>query len=163
MNTHKLTDTQVALLSEAGQHPKGAITLPQRLRGGAVQRVVSPLFTKGLVEEVEHRAELPAWRTDKDGVRWSLLITRAGLQAMGVELEAAPCSRSRSTRAGTKQEHLIAMLRRPNGATIDEIISATGWQAHTVRGAISGALKRKLGLDVTSEKVEGRGRVYRVG
>ena len=52
------------------------------------------------------------------------------------------------------------MLRAEGGATIDEIVAATGWQAHTVRGAFAGALKKKLGLEVTSEKVEGRGRVY---
>lgn len=53
------------------------------------------------------------------------------------------------------------MWRRPEGTTIDEVIAATGWQAHTVRGAMAGALKKKLGLEVTSEKVEGRARVYR--
>jgi predicted transcriptional regulator len=57
---------------------------------------------------------------------------------------------------------MIALLRRPAGATIDEIVAATGWQKHTVRGAIAGALKKKLGLQVTSEKVEGRGRVYQI-
>ena len=41
-----------------------------------------------------------------------------------------------------------------------EITAATCWQSHTVRGAMAGALKKKLGLEVTSEKVEGRGRVY---
>ena len=54
------------------------------------------------------------------------------------------------------------MLRAETGATIDEIVAATSWQQHTVRGAIAGALKKKLGLDVTSEKVEGRGRVYKL-
>lgn len=54
------------------------------------------------------------------------------------------------------------MLRAPNGATIEEVMSATGWLSHTVRGAIAGALKKKLGLKVTSEKVKGRGRVYRI-
>ena len=54
------------------------------------------------------------------------------------------------------------MLKAPKGATIDEIVAAFGWQPHTVRGAIAGALKKKLGLEVTSEKVEGRGRVYRI-
>jgi hypothetical protein len=67
-----------------------------------------------------------------------------------------------AARADTKQARLIAMLKAPKGATIAEIIDATGWQAHTVRGALSGALKKKLGLNVTSEKVEGRGRVYRI-
>lgn len=54
------------------------------------------------------------------------------------------------------------MLRSPDGATIAEIAAATGWQTHTVRGAIAGALKKKLGLDVVSEKIESRGRVYRI-
>jgi Protein of unknown function (DUF3489) len=65
-------------------------------------------------------------------------------------------------REGTKQALLISMLRRPDGATVEEVVEATGWQKHTVRGAISGALKKKLSLDVTSDKVEGRGRVYRI-
>jgi hypothetical protein len=65
-------------------------------------------------------------------------------------------------REGTKQAALIAMLREPDGATIAEIAEAIGWQAHTVRGAIAGALKKKLGLEVTSEMVEGRGRIYRL-
>ena len=55
------------------------------------------------------------------------------------------------------------MLKRPEGATVPEIIAATNWLAHTIRGAMAGALKKKLGLQITSEKVEGRGRVYRVG
>ena len=68
----------------------------------------------------------------------------------------------RKTRNDTKQAQLIAMLRRKEGATIAQIVAATGWQPHTVRGAFAGALKKKLGLEVTSEKVEGRGRVYRL-
>ena len=54
------------------------------------------------------------------------------------------------------------MLARAEGATIDEIVAATGWQPHTVRGAFAGALKKRLGLTIESEKVEGRGRVYRI-
>lgn len=68
----------------------------------------------------------------------------------------------RATRKNTKQERLIEMLKRPKGASIDEIVEALEWQPHTVRGAIAGALKKKLGLDVTSEKIDGRGRVYRI-
>jgi hypothetical protein len=66
------------------------------------------------------------------------------------------------SREGTKEAMLIAMLRRPEGATIAQVIEATGWQAHTVRGAISGALKKKRGLEVTSEKNEAGERVYRI-
>ena len=62
----------------------------------------------------------------------------------------------------TKQQIMIDLLRRPEGATIEEITAATEWQSHTVRGAMSGALKKKLGLKITSEKVEERGRVYRI-
>ena len=69
----------------------------------------------------------------------------------------------RRARTDTKQAKLIAMLEAKDGATVDEIAAAFGWQAHTVRGAIYGALKKKLGLEVASEKVEGRGRVYRIG
>lgn len=54
------------------------------------------------------------------------------------------------------------MLKRPSGATIDEIVAAFGWQAHTVRGAIAGALKKKLGFNVLSDKTKARGRVYRI-
>ena len=61
----------------------------------------------------------------------------------------------------SKQDDVIAMLRRPEGATVDEVASATGWQRHTVRGVFSGTLKKKLGLTVASSKEE-RGRVYRI-
>ena len=66
-------------------------------------------------------------------------------------------------RTESKQSQLIAMLQQPDGATIVEITKALSWLPHTVRGAIAGALKKKLGLNVESEKVElSRGRVYRI-
>jgi Protein of unknown function (DUF3489) len=61
----------------------------------------------------------------------------------------------------SKQDEVIAMLRRPEGATVDEVASATGWQRHTVRGVFSGTLKKKFGLTIASAKEE-RGRVYRI-
>ena len=61
----------------------------------------------------------------------------------------------------SKQDEVVAMLQRPEGATVDEVASATGWQRHTVRGVFSGTLKKKLGLTIASAKEE-RGRVYRV-
>jgi hypothetical protein len=66
-----------------------------------------------------------------------------------------------SARSGTKQA-LLDLLRRKEGGTIAEAVKATGWQPHSVRGAISGTLKKKLGLAVISDKVAGRGRIYRV-
>jgi hypothetical protein len=62
----------------------------------------------------------------------------------------------------TKQAEVIALLRRPEGVTVDEVRAVTGWQPHTVRGVFSGALKKKLGLAVIAAKEE-RGRVYRIG
>ena len=61
----------------------------------------------------------------------------------------------------SKQDAVIAMLRRPEGATVEEVASATGWQRHTVRGVFSGTLKKKLRLSLASAKEE-RGRVYRI-
>ena len=61
----------------------------------------------------------------------------------------------------SKQDAVIAMLRRREGATVDEVASATGWQRHTVRGVFSGTLKKKLGLTLASGQEE-RGRVYRI-
>jgi hypothetical protein len=65
------------------------------------------------------------------------------------------------TKPPSKQNAVIAMLRRPEGATVDEIASMMGWQRHTVRGLFSGTLKKKLGLTLASAKEE-RGRVYRI-
>lgn len=62
-----------------------------------------------------------------------------------------------------KQDKLVALLSRPEGATIADLTAATGWQAHSVRGAMSGALKKKLKLTILSEKAEGKERTYRIG
>ncbi len=68
----------------------------------------------------------------------------------------------RQPRTGTKQDQVIALLRRPRGATLAEIGEATGWAAHTCRGALAGALKKRLGLTVTSTKEAGGERTYRI-
>jgi Protein of unknown function (DUF3489) len=73
-------------------------------------------------------------------------------------------------RAGTKQAHMIELLKRPEGATVEQIAAATGWQHHTIRGAISGALKKKLGLTVEATRevgpnktgAKGSSTVYRI-
>src|SRR5207302_2796475 len=75
-------------------------------------------------------------------------------------IETLPERQSEEKRP-SKQDAVIAMLRRPEGATVDEVASATGWQRRTVRGVFSGTLKKKLGLILASAKEE-RGRVYRI-
>ena len=166
----KLSDTQTIILSRAAQNEdRMALPLPSHLRGGAAAKVVQTLITKGFLEEVDTnmRTDEPVWRETGDGHGVTLVATDAGLAAIGIETESAadePFDKAApKTRAGTKQATLIAMLRAPDGATIEEISAALQWAPHTIRGAMAGALKKKLGLKVTSEKVERRGRVYRVG
>ena len=163
----ELTNTQRAVLTAAAERPGLQILpLPEHIKGGAAKKVTTALLARGLV--------------GKDGDSATLIATDDGLRSIGIEPAqaalsasiagpAAPATASESstptattpkTRPGTKQATLIAMLEAPDGATIAEIADATGWQHHTVRGAIAGALKKRLGLDVTSEKVDDRGRVY---
>ena len=85
-----------------------------------------------------------------------------GAAAVMVDDRARKDGAAPRTRAGSKQAKLIEMLKRPDGATIPEVVDALQWQAHTVRSAIAGALKKKLGLNVVSEKSERRGRIYRI-
>ena len=77
-------------------------------------------------------------------------------------IEALPDPDQQSdTKPPSKQDAVIAMLQRPEGATVDEVASVMGWQRHTVRGLFSGTLKKKLGLTLASAQEE-RGRVYRI-
>ena len=75
---------------------------------------------------------------------------------------AAPKPAAHEATRRTKQATLVSLLQRPEGASIAELVEATGWQNHSIRGAISFALKKKLGLNVTSQRDETRGRVYRI-
>ncbi len=104
---------------------------------------------------LDGRLEAAAWRTQLTEPPAPLTVEPAAGEADGRP-------RRPRSREGTKEALLIALLRRPGGATIAQVVEATGWQPHTVRGAISGALKKKRGLEVTSEKNEGGERVYRI-
>jgi hypothetical protein len=201
----KLSDTQAVILSAASQRADGAVLpLPEtlKIKGGAVDKVLGSLKAKGLIDDQgTPRGDEPP----------PLRISRAGLEAIGVETEDEPTStavpvadaahgvpdaqnggaagkepqppaepgqavqalaggkrKARAAkpakagkaapadtptpRAGTKQALMIEMLRRPEGATVEQIAKATGWQHHTIRGAISGALKKKLGLTVEATR-----------
>jgi hypothetical protein len=161
----KLSDTQLVILSAAAGRPKGRVLpLTVALKGAAVGKVVDSLIAKGLIAETPATAKDARWRDAKEGAV-TLRITRAGIRIINAEAadEDAPAAESTPPRGreGSKQARLIEMLKRPQGASIAEIVAEFGWQAHTVRGAIAGALKKKLGLAVTSEKVDGK-RVYRI-
>jgi hypothetical protein len=181
------SDTQSLILSRAATRPGNiALPLPEGLVGAAAKMVVGKMIARGWLDEVEanlSRGE-PMWRETGDGHGTTLIATEAGLEAIGIEpvVASAVASARRAKlkpetalvpddveaakpvaiRGGTKQAQIIAMLQRPEGATITEMVEATSWQSHTVRGCISGALKKKLGLPITAEKVEGRGTVYKL-
>ncbi len=104
------------------------------------------------------RSNTQAASPDSAPVAATQVLSAADAPDSATAAPVAPLART--PREGTKQAVLITMLRTAEGATIAEIIAATGRQAHTVRGAMAGALKKKLGLEVTSAKVEERGRVY---
>jgi len=139
---------------------------------------VTKMIGHGWLEEVDAdiRKGEPLWRETGDGHGTTLVVTEAGLLAIGIEpvvvktvvamrehAAKTPAAKPPTLRAGTKQAVIIALLERPEGATIVEIVAATAWQAHSARGLISGVLKKKLGLVVGSTKEDGRGAVYRIG
>ena len=157
----KLTDTQTAVLNAAADRPDGNIEpLPSTLRGGARAKVIDGLLARGLVAESEG----------------SHLLTDAGYAAVGkrrpapkgVQKMDSPDALTRSEpipytlRPGTKLAAIIDAMRNPGGATIAQMMASTGWQAHTVRGAISGMVRKRLGYEVVTEKSADGRRAYRI-
>ena len=172
------SETQSLILTRAARRPGNiALPLPDGLHGAAAKKVVGKMIARGWLEEVKAdlRRREPLWCDTGDGHGTTLVVAVAGLLAIGIEpvvVQAMAAIREHAAnasdpkpptqRGGTKQAMLIAMLQAPDGASIEEIMAATGWQSHTVRGAIAGGLKKKLGLEISSEKDAARGRFYRL-
>ena len=159
MTTTNLTPAQHAILAYARENAAGRIAwFPDHIKGGARAKVLEGLRARALIEQAGA----------------DLVIAPAGYAALGVKPPKveAPVTDSpdttaaepapRRTRDNSKQAQVIAMLKRPEGATIAQICEVTGWQQHTVRGTFAGAFKKKLGLALASEKAQGGQRVYRI-
>ena len=155
----KLSPAQSLLLRTAARRPDGRVIPPDTLRGGARVKVLTSMLKRGWIE--------PA-----DGGH---VMTDAGYAAIGQQRpmppdEVQPMDATDDLqllegipiRPGTKIAALVMALRRPQGATSLQLMLTTGWQPHTVRGAISGMLRKKLGLNVVLTHNDSGERVYRV-
>jgi hypothetical protein len=75
---------------------------------------------------------------------------------------ANPAGKKAKNKSASKQDRVLALLRRPDGATLDVLVKATGWQQHSIRGFLAGTVRKKLKLPLRSEKIDGA-RIYRIG
>lgn len=181
MTTIQLTPAQHAILAYAIEHTGGKIEwFPDNIKGGARTRVLEGLFNRALITRDSTDWFVAAEGYDALGrarptpatlhpdpeveaavsaaeANWAQEKQDAAKRLLKVGVEGKP-----RTRENSKQATVIAMLKRPEGATIAQICALTGWLAHTARGCLAGALKKKLGLTITSAKADGGQRVYRV-
>ena len=149
----QLTPTQSILIRAAAKRPDGEIKFPDTLRGGARAKTLQGLLTRGWIVAVGDGHQLT------DAGYATIGHTRPVPPADDVQnLEAIvqPC------RAGTKLAKLVASLQNPDGATIFQLMCSTGWQRHTIRGAISGMLRKKYGLKIEMADSANGERVYRI-
>lgn len=155
----KLSPAQSLLLRTAARRADGRVIPPGTLRGGARAKVLTSLLQRGWIEPAD------------DGH----VMTDAGYAAIGQQRPMPPDDvqpldttddlqllKGIPIRPGTKLASLVMALHRPQGATSLQLMLATGWQPHTVRGAISGMLRKKLGLNVVLAHNDTGERVYRV-
>lgn len=146
----KLSDTQSILLSTAAQRADGSLLpLPDTLRGkdAAVSKAMAQLIKRQLAEETMAGAAGTTWRENGDH-RIGLVISNAGRMAIGIdeaaggEQPSAPAESPGSTPHVTKASMVLTLLRREQGATLEELVSATGWLPHTTRAALTGLRKK---------------------
>ena len=158
-----LSDTQCILLSGATQRENSSLLpLPTSLRpGGGITKAITALLNRGFVEERETNDASATRRTEGD-VRYGVFVTLAGAAAIGVEsaCEQAPVATAPAVPPTPATEPrpnkinaVVLLMARNDGATLPELIAATGWLPHTTRAALTGL--RKKGHEITRSKRDG--------
>lgn len=171
--TISLNPNQQAILEHAVQDSGGKIAwFPEHIKGGARAKVLEGLFKRALITPYGDDWVAAAEGYDALGLpRTGALPPTITLDDPELEADASSAEASWQqpaqgkpvrTRADSKQALVIGLLQHPEGATIAQIMEATGWQQHTVRGTLAGTLKKRLGLTITSSKEAGGQRVYRI-
>ena len=166
----KLNDTHLVLLSAAAQHQNRLLPRPDHLGDRAAQSLATKLMRAGLVDEVTVLSGQPHWHADDEARRVGLRITAQGLAAIGLDEADERCApkperqaepeATRAPRAGSKKAAVLDLLRREEGATLDDLIAATGWLPHTTRAALTGL--RQTGYTLDKIKSEDGRTVYRI-
>ncbi len=163
----KLTETQTAILNAAASRPEGNIEpLPSNLRGGARTKFIEGLLARGLIADVEGHHPLTDAGYTAVGKRRPVPNGIQNMDALAKPEATHALQKLEATaptiRPGTKLAAIIEAMRHPGGATIAHMMAGTGWQAHTVRGAISGMIRKRLGHEVITEKGTDGQRAYRI-
>jgi len=173
MTTQQLTPTQHAVLAYAIEHHGGKIDwFPEHVKGAARKKVIEGLAGRTLIEALDTEwlvadagyaalgLERPEPASLVDDPEVESIVTAAEAEWNQQDTPADASTRRR--RENTKQALVIQMLKRPEGATVAQIMEATGWLNHTVRGTLSGALRKRLGLNVVSAKNPDGVSTYRI-
>jgi len=145
----KLNDTHTLLLAHAAGRDSGSFyPMPDALAGAArATKALGQLVTFGLAAERETTEQVEVGRADGD-IRYGLFITEAGCAAIGVASAGEPSAAEPAAampapaKAPSKTEAVLTLLRRDQGATLPELIEATGWLPHTTRAALTGLRKK---------------------
>ena len=153
---HVLTDDGYAAVSRTRPETNPEADDAETNSAWAAQYGASHVLLDEIGGEDPTDAEIEASHVDDPEIETAVAAAEATWQ--DTTKEAKP-----RTRENSKQAQVVAMLKRAEGATIPQVMAATGWQAHTVRGTFAGAFKKKLGLNLISEKTQGGERVYRIG
>jgi hypothetical protein len=175
----KLTATHLGILTAANERVDGLAVRPAALKPSSAMKMAAKLVEQGLCREVRAKAEMPIWREDEHGKPFSLKILKAARVVVEAARQAeepasadtqcaeSPLTCDREAEApgskgnGSKRNLVVAMMQRHRGATIDDLMSATGWLPHTTRAALSGLRKKGFAI-IRSRESNDQNSVYKI-